>query len=171
MTPQDIVNAIERHVGIRATRVRSVLRRLREAGMFPFGAPGTPPTIARNDAITLFVAVATGATLETVADATRAYLATTPGGADVDGAPLSIPRTAEIALATLAGAIDEGSELDGLTIEIVQTWPEVALIWADGIVQRFQAAGTIANHHQNNRGRTAVRIPGAAFADFIRSVK
>ncbi|WP_141684053.1 hypothetical protein [Rhizobium sp. AC44/96] len=154
--------------GVRLTRVNNVSRRLRESGMLPAGGPGRAPEFDRADAIVLAVATASGALLENVASATRAALATTPGGADVSGGPLTIPRNAEIQLAVLASMSLDGDNLEGLTIEVVHGWPELALIWADGNVQRFQTAGSLTNHQPSSQARIATRIPGSAFAQFIR---
>lgn len=169
MSPvEKIAQLLETHVGFKRSRILQVARALSEGGLIASGGPGRAPEFSRDDLIAVLVGVATGATLNTVAEATRAVLAATPGGADVRSAPLSIPRTAEIQLAVLASMSLAGDSLEGLTIEIVQGWPEVALIWADGKVHRFQAAGSIANHHQDNKGRWAVRVPGPAFAAFIK---
>ena len=161
---------INEHTGIASTRVRDVSRRLREAGILPAGASFVEPRFSRADAVTLLVGCANGATLATVADATRAYLATTPGGADVSGAPLSIPRTAEIQLSVLAKMATDGDSLDGLIIEIVHGWPEISLQWADGVIQRFQEAGALSGHQPSHKSRIATIIPGPAFAAFIRSL-
>jgi hypothetical protein len=170
MTIPKIAELVERHIGVKRSRAESAARALQTAGMLSKGGPGRAPEFDRNDAIALLVAVSTGAKLENVADATRAALATAPGGADVSGGPLTIPRTAEIQLAVLASMSLDGDNLEGLTIEVVHGWPELALIWADGKVQRFQAAGSLANHQPSSQARIATRIPGPAFAQFIRSV-
>ncbi len=163
-----IAELIERHVGLKKTRVESVARELQLAGTLPKGAPGRAPEFERADAITLLIAVATGAKLEDVTEATRAALATTPGGANVDCAPLRIPRTAEIQLAVLAGMAAEGDTLDEVTLEVAHGWPEITLAWADGITHRFQAAGSVPNHQPSNKARIATTIPGSAFAAFIK---
>lgn len=165
-----IAELVEQHIGIRRSRVENVARSLREAGMLPKGGPGRAPDFDRTDAIALLVATVSGATLQTVAERTAALLATTPGGANVDGAPLSIPRTAEIQLAVLANMAAKGDTLKRLTVEIVVGWPEVALIWDDGAVQRFQTAGTITNNRPSHAARWAVRIPGPALAAFIKDL-
>ncbi|QCL92899.1 hypothetical protein [Agrobacterium tumefaciens] len=164
-----LANSIRQHLGIPVTRTLNVVRRLREAGMFPSGGPGRGPEFTRSDIVTLIVAVATGAKLEDVAAATRATLATVPGGANLAGAPLTIPRTAEIALAVLARQAADGDDLDELIIEIAHGEAEVALIWSDGVTQRHQSPGAIANHLP--RGRVATRIPGPAFAAILRKFK
>lgn len=163
-----LANAIRQHIGIPVTRSLSTVRYLREAGIFPSGGPGRGPEIERSEIITLLVAVATGAKLEDVAAATRATLATVPGGAYIAGAPLTIPRTAEIALAALGTQALEGDDLAGLTIEIAHGEPEVALVWSDGITQRFQVSGALANHVP--RGRVATCIPGPSFAAILRKI-
>ncbi|MGI8395102.1 hypothetical protein ACRYWZ_01865 [Agrobacterium deltaense] len=164
-----LANSIRQHLGVPVTRSLNVVRRLREAGMFPSGGPGRGPEFTRGDIIALMVAVATGAKLEDVAVATRATLATVPGGANLAGAPLTIPRTAEIALAVLASQAADGDDLDGLTIEIAHGEHEVVFVWSDGVTQRFQVPGALANHVP--RGRVATRIPGAALASIIRKFK
>lgn len=151
-----------------AERALRVAHRLRDAGMLPKGGPGRAPEFGRADAICLLVAVASGATLRTVADRTAALLATTPGGANVNGAPLTIPRNAEIQLAVLAGMAAEGDPLEGVTLEVAHGWPEIALAWADGVTQRFQAAGSVANHQPSAKARIATTIPGPTFANFIK---
>ncbi|MBB2720573.1 hypothetical protein EFR00_17540 [Rhizobium sophoriradicis] len=166
MTPGRLADLVAGCIGVSAERALRVAHRLRDAGMLPKGGPGQAPDFGRADAITLLVAVASGATLRTVAERTSSLLETTPGGANVSGAPLSIPRTAEIQLAILANMAAHGA-LDGLTLEIVHGWPEISLVWADGKVQRFQAAGSIANHQPSHQARVATTIPGPAFAKFI----
>jgi hypothetical protein len=168
MTVPELAEIVERHLGIKRSRAKSVARTLQAAGALSKGGPGLPPEFSRNDAVSLLAGVATGAKLDDVAEATRALLAATPGGADVRTAPLSIPRTAGIQLAVLAGMSLDGDSLEGLTIEIVQGWPEVALIWADGKVQRFQAAGSVANTQPSSKSRVATRIAGDDFAAFIK---
>jgi len=170
MTPKQLADLVGGCIGVSAERALRVAHRLRDAGMLPKGGPGQAPEFGRADAICLLVAVASGATLRTVADRAAALLATTPGGANVNGAPLSIPRTAEIQLAVLAGMAAEGDLLEGLTIEFVLGWPEVALIWADGKVQRFQEPGSIANSQPSTASRWAVRIAGATFTTFVRAL-
>lgn len=110
------------------------------------------------------------ALLENVAEATQALLSSTPGGADVSGAPLTIPRDAEIALAVLASMAARKEDMDGVTLEVVHGWPEIALSWSYGTTQRFQAPGSLANHQPSDKARIATRIPGSAFAKFIRSI-
>ena len=162
-----VANAIRQHIGVPVTRTLSVVRYLREAGMFPSGGPGRGPEFTTADIVTLLVGIATGSKLENVATATRASLATVPGGANLTGAPLSIPKTAEIALLALSSQAVDGDDLQDLAIEISHGTPEIALIWSDGVVQRHQALGAIANHVP--RGRVATRIPGPAFAKVVRT--
>ena len=168
MTIPELAEIVERHIGIKRSRAISVARALQAAGALSKGGPGQAPEFSRDDAVALLTGVATGAPLNTVAEATRAVLATTPGGADVRSAPLSIPRTAEIQLAVLASMSLAGDSLEGLTIEVVHGWPEIALIWADGRVQRFQAAGPVANAQPSSNSRVATRIAGDDFASFIK---
>ncbi|ACE92037.1 hypothetical protein RHECIAT_CH0003089 [Rhizobium etli CIAT 652] len=168
MTPGKLADLVASCIGVPAERALRVAHRLRDAGMLPKGGPGRAPEFDRADAIALLVAVASGATLRTVAERTAALLASTPGGADVNGAPLTIPRNAQIQLAVLANMAAAGDALDGITLEVVHGWPEIALAWADGATQRFQAAGSIANHQPSHQARVATTIPGPAFADFVR---
>lgn len=168
MTIPELAEIVERHLGIKRSRATSVARALQAAGALSKGGPGQAPEFSRDDAVALLAGVATGAKLEVVASATRALLAATPGGADVRSAPLCIPRNAEIQLAVLASMSLAGDSLEGLTIEVVHGWPEVALIWADGKVQRFQAAGPVANTQPTNKSRVATRIAGDDFASFIK---
>ncbi len=104
-----------------------------------------------------------------MAEATRATLATVPGGANVSKAPLTVPRTAEIALSVYASMAANGEDLSNLTIEITNNDPEIAFAWSDGKSQRFQPLGTSPNH-QPARGRVAVWIPGAAFSTFVQGL-
>ncbi len=167
--PDTVVASIAQHFGRPVSRVESVARRLREADQLPAGGPGTAPDFNKADAIRLLVGACSAATLDHVAEATEALLDATPGGACLDGAPLTIPRTAEVQLAVLAGMAEDGDDLQELTLEIVLDWPELALIWSDGACQRFQKQGTLANHPQG-AARWAVQIPGPTFAAFIRSI-
>ncbi|NKM55796.1 hypothetical protein GFL21_14865 [Rhizobium anhuiense] len=168
MTPTTLSELVAACVGITPERALRVAHRLRDAGMLPKGGPGRAPEFDRADAIVLLVAVASGATLRTVANRTAALLATTPGGANVNGAPLTIPRTAEIQLAVMANMAADGDQLEGVMIEVVHGWPEIVLAWADGKVQRLQAAGSVANSQPSHHARFATTIPGPAFANFIK---
>ncbi|WP_413709832.1 hypothetical protein [Rhizobium sp. Rhizsp82] len=169
MSPvETIAQLLETHVGFKRSRVLQVARALSEGGLIASGGPGRAPEFSRDDVVAILVGVATGAKIESVAETTRAVLATTPGGADVRSAPLCIPRNAEIQLAVLASMSLAGDSLEGLTIEVVHGWPEVALIWADGKVQRFQAAGSVANSQPSSKSRVAARIAGDDFASFIK---
>ncbi|WP_337267110.1 hypothetical protein [Oryzifoliimicrobium ureilyticus] len=163
-----IAELIEQHLGVRTSRTENVARALQEAGQLPRGGPFTPPDFDRDDTVRLLVAVATGAKLADVAAATTATLAAVPGGADITSAPLSVPRNSEIQLGVLAGMAIDGDTLDGLTIEVVHGWPEVAVKWKDGVTQRLQAVGTIPNHQPGHQGRIATTIPGPAFAHIIK---
>ncbi|MBX5132531.1 hypothetical protein HJB80_07620 [Rhizobium lentis] len=168
MTPKQLSDLVANCIGVPAQRALRVAHRLRDAGMLPKGGPGRAPEFDRTDAIAVLVAVASGATLRTVAGRAAALLAATPGGANVNGAPLTVPRTAEIQLAVMAKMAADGDQLEGVTIEIVHGWPEIALVWADGAIQRFQAAGSIANSQPSQRARVAATIPGPAFAEFTK---
>lgn len=169
MSPvEKIAQLLETHVGFKRSRILQVARALSEGGLIASGGPGRAPEFSRDDVVAILVGVATGAKIESVAEATRAALATIPGGADVGAAPLTIPRTAEIQLAVLASMSLSGDNLKGVTIEIVHGWPEVALIWADGKAQRFQAAGSVTNSQPSNKSRVAARIAGDDFAAFIK---
>lgn len=167
----DAIAALERHVGFRRGRLVSVSQRLQNAGVIPTGAPRTAPQLSLDDVLRIVVAYAADAPLHRSAASVATYSALTPGGADTSGAPAHIRATAgqELrAIAELAAAGDV--DMRRLRIEVVSTWPEVAVYFADGEVHRFQPLGTIPNHWQATGHRKAITINGAAFCDVFDSL-
>ncbi|KQV83659.1 hypothetical protein ASC90_20460 [Rhizobium sp. Root1220] len=136
----------------------------------PAGAPGVPPDVDHHDLLTLIIALASDATLAKAAEAVESYSALTPGGADVTGAPATVPRTAREALTAFAELAAEGDALSSMAIEVVATWPEIAIRWSDGTVQRFRETGALASHWADSRQRKSVTIPGTAFAAVFKEL-
>jgi hypothetical protein len=120
--------------------------------------------------LNLVVAIAADTTLRRAAEAVRVYGALTPAGADVSGAPASVPRNARVVLDSLANLAADGDLLSELQIEVVSTWPEIAFHWSDGSVNRFRETGALASHWQDDKRRTSTTIPGAVFASVFKDL-
>ncbi|WP_147293983.1 hypothetical protein [Ciceribacter selenitireducens] len=162
------IDALSRHVGFQAARLRSLARRLQDADVLPSGAPGVAPEVQLRHVVDLLLAVASDATLRRAATAVEAYRATTPGGADLSQAPASVRATAGQQLEALARlAMDGDADARRMRVEIVSTWPEVVFLFEDGTAHRFQSVGTLSGHWQMLGHRRATTINGAALADAI----
>lgn len=164
------IAAIDRHIGFPTSRARQVARRLQEAGVLPVGAPGVAPELGVDNVIDVVIALAADTSLHTAAEAVCAYRALTPGGTDLSNAPASID-TAGRALGIWA-AIAVRGDADVLRrdrIEVVSTWPEVALHVPEG-VRRFVTAGAPAATWQAGGHRKSTTINGAALIDALREL-
>lgn len=162
------IDALSRHVGFPAARLRSLARRLQDADVLPSGAPGVAPEVKLQHVIDLIIAVASDATLRRAATAVETYRATTPGGADLSRAPASVRVDAGRQFEAVARlAMDGDTDARRTRVEIVSTWPEVVFLFEDGTAHRFQPVGTLSGHWQMLGHRRATTINGAAFADAI----
>ncbi|MHA6297854.1 hypothetical protein [Devosia sp. CAU 1758] len=161
--------ALERYTGFSQSRSRTVARRLQEAGILPLGSPGSTPLLDRAGFGALFVALAADTTLHAAADRVRQYFALTPGGVSLEGAPTLIGTARSELLALIDTAIDAPDDLRHVQIELVSNFPELALHWADGTVQRYQPVGTVSNHWQTDTHRKSTTVTGRAFRDAVRA--
>jgi hypothetical protein len=157
------VAALARHVGLPLKRIRGVAVALTEAGVLPPGSPGHAPELDPEHVVSLLIGSCVETPLRAVGDAVREYRALRPGGVPLQDAPASL-RSAGGALDIWADIAVHGDAdvLRGDRIEIVTSWPEVA-IHTDGRVNRFQPLGTLPGHWQAHGHRKSVIIDGAAF--------
>lgn len=160
----DAIAAIERRIGIPRPRGSTVARRLTEHVLLPVGAPGKAPQINRSDFVTLLIGLASDAPLSRVAETVVAYRNLTPAGTQIDALPESLQYTAGDYLDGLA---DEPANARSIKLEIVSSWPEIALHFSDGTARRFVAPGADASSWQARGYRRSTTINGAAFADAI----
>lgn len=169
-----VVAALEKELGFPSSRTRSVARRLSEAGTLPAGSPGTSPMLDTHDLGTLLLGLASDVTVAEVPEAVARIDRLVPEGCDNTNFPEEIKArvrgTAGHHLDTLLALAAEGGDaLRHMRIEIVSSWPEFALHWSDGSVQRWREPGvdpTIwgAGH------RRAVTIPGVALFNCITAL-
>lgn len=165
-TLHQAIDALSRHIGFPAARLRSMSRRLQDADVLPSGAPGVAPELQLRHVVDLIIAVASDSTLRRATTAVETYRATTPGGADLSQAPVSVRATAGQQLEAISRlAMDGDTDARRVRIEVVSTWPEVVFLFEDGTAHRFQPVGTLSNHWQMLGHRRATAINGAAFAD------
>lgn len=168
---QEAVDAIVRHLGFDSARVKAVARSLTEDGHLPPGAPGRSPELDPEHVVNIIIGCSVDAPLRAIADTVVAYRALVPGGANLDGAPASIDRTAGDALEVFADISIHGDAdiLRRDKIEIVATWPEVA-IQRDGKVARFVPVGALATHWRDSGHRKSTIISGAALVDCLHAL-
>lgn len=160
--------ALERHTGFPKSRSKTISRRLQEAGILPLGAPGSTPQIDRAGFAGLFVALAADTTLHAAADRVRQYLALTPGGVSLEGAPPSVGTARSELLALVDTAIEAPDDLRHVNIEVVSNFAELTIQWPDA-VQRYQPTGTIPGRWQVTTHRRATLVTGPAFAAAVRA--
>ena len=110
-TLNNVLKVIEQHLEFPRSRSTGIARRLQEAGLLPSGAPGVPPILDEDGVLDLVVALASDTELHTAVSAVRAYHAMTPGGADLSGAPDTIPN-APIAIARAGPGCLDSAPLD-----------------------------------------------------------
>jgi len=171
VTTKKAVGAIVRHLGFDPPRTSAVARRLTEAGVLPSGAPKTPPVLDVEHVLSLIIGSALDVPLRAVADCVRQYLTMPPGGANLDGAPDCIPRTAGDALEIWCDIAIHGAGdlLRRDVITVVAAWPEVVIRDGDK-ARRFVPAGELAAHWRERGHRKAVEISGAALVDCVRAL-
>lgn len=158
--------ALETYCGFPAARSRTVARRLLEDKLLPPGAPGVAVEISEADFALLLMAVASDVPLSRVVDAAAQMANAVPNGGDTSVMPKTVRPARLTALDMLHGQIwNAARDPQAVTadVEIVETWPEVALISPDGVM-RFQPSGTLVGHWQSPKQRRATRIPGSAIA-------
>lgn len=165
------IAALERHVGFRRGRLVSMAQRLQNAGVLPTGAPRTAPQLTLANVVDLVVAYAADAPLHLAPRSVETYGALTPGGANLDGAPPSVKVTAAEYLGSIAALAASGDVgIRRLKLELVSTWPELAIHFEDGSIHRFQSVGVVYGHWQSAGHRQSVTINGAAFADALQEI-
>lgn len=165
--PNEVFVAIERHLGFPETRSRTTARSLQEGGVWPMGGPGVAPELDAEKIVSLVIALAIDGPLHKASGAVVAYRDLTPVGAPLDALPDTIRYTAGDFLDGLA---DEPANARNLTIEIVSTWPEVAMHYSDGNIRRLVSPGADPNRWQARGHRRSTTINGAAFADAINEL-
>lgn len=171
VSTNEAVDALCRHIGFDPPRAAAVAKKLTEAGSIPPGGPGKSPELNPEHIINIVLGCAVDVPLRAIADTVVAYRALVPGGANLDGAPASIDRTAGDALEVFADISIHGDAdiLRRDKIEIVATWPEVA-IQRDGKVARFVPVGALATHWRDSGHRKSTIISGAALVDCLRAL-
>jgi hypothetical protein len=171
VSTKQAVDAVWRHIGLDPPRVGAVAKKLTENGIIPSGGPGRSPQLDVEHVLSLIIGCSLDAPLRAVADCVRQYLTMPPAGANLDGAPDRIPRTAGDALEIWCDiAIHGGSDLlrrDVITV--VATWPEIVIRDGDK-AHRFVPIGEVATHWRERGHRKAVEISGAALVDCVRAL-
>jgi hypothetical protein len=161
--------AIESHLGFAGPRIGAIAKRLLEAGTLPPGGPGRAPELNEDDFLRLVIACAVNGRLRESDETVRVYSALSPGGADLTGAPETIPRTAFDRLAiiidiALRGDADARPVVRKAKIEFVTSWAEID-VHDYGTIERFRAVGTNATNWANGQHRTGTTISVAAITD------
>ena len=171
VTLNEAIAALERFVGFRRGRLVSVSQRLQQAGIIPTGAPRTPPRLDLAHVVSLLVAYAADAAIHLSAKSVEVFETLTPGGAELSTAPRHLQLTAGDQLRAIAALAAEGDgDMRKLRLEFVSSWPELAIHWPDGSVQRFREIGALASHWGNGGHRKSITINGAALADAFGSL-
>lgn len=163
------VAALKRHAGFNSTRATNIARRLQDDGLLPKGTPSEPPQIDELQFAHLFLALASDTNIADAPNNVRRLLATTPGGVSLAGAPASIGTARSALLALVETAIDHPGDLDGFRIEVVSSWPEIALFQFGKCVGRYQPVGSLNDHWQAPGHRKSTTVDGRAFRDAARS--
>lgn len=165
-TLNNTLDSIERHIGFPRSRSSGVSRRLQEAGILPSGAPGVAPELDEDNALDLVVALASDTELHNAVTAVRAYHAMTPSGADLNGAPDTIPN-APIAVSILVEDAKAGVAVARASqIEVSCNWRAVAIHTPTNIT-RFCEVGKAAPHWQSSGHHRSTTVSVAALADAI----
>lgn len=173
-TTKKAVEALVSRLCFDPPRCRAVARALTEAGRLPAGSPGHAPTLDAWHLVDLLLGVAADVPLRAVAATVTNYRGLAPGGADLSTAPQHLRRTAGDHLDILAemaanGTLEAQREVAAIKIEIVTSWPEIAIHEA-GKTYRFQPVGSLSGHWQDGKHRRAVTINGAALVEAIRDL-
>jgi hypothetical protein len=171
------LDVIEQRMGFPRSRSNSVARSLQWARILPAGAPGVAPELSQGDIVSLVLALSIDETLHRSADAVLAYRDLRPGGVDLAAAeaPVSLCRTAGDYLMLLAeqaeiGSKQEQRDVAAARIEVVSSWPEIAILRPGAEPLRFVEAGALATHWQSRGHRRSTMINGAALVDVFREL-
>jgi hypothetical protein len=166
----EAVSAIARRTGLPDKRVRACARALTDAGILPAGSPGKSPELNPEHVVSLLIGSCLDLPLRAVADAVRAYRALTPGGVSLEGAPPSISAAGDALDIWADIAVHgEGDILRREKIEIVSSWPEIALHETSG-VKRWQLVSAHSGHWQAAGYRSSTTINGAALVDALQDL-
>jgi len=174
-TLNNVLDAIERHIGFPRSRSSGVARRLQESGLLPVGAPGVAPELDEDDACVLLATLMSAPKLHEAVDHARAYAAMTPGGAVLSAdAPDSIPRSAREYLAArawvvISGEPDAVADIRSHRFEFEHFWREFSAHTPEGTVTRFVLPGALASHQQAPY-RIAGVVNGEAFVNLIKDL-
>jgi len=176
-TLNNSLDVIERHLNFPRSRSSSVARSLQWGRILPSGGPGVPPELSQGDVLSLVLALAVDTTLHRSCDAVLAYRDLRPGGVDLAAAeaPVSLCRTSGDYLMVLAEQAEEGSKQEqsdvaAARIEVVSSWPEIAVHRPGAEPLRFVAAGALASRWQAQGHRRSTTINGGAFVDVFREL-
>ena len=169
-TLNHVLDAIERQIGFPRSRSNGIARRLQESNLLPVGAPGVAPELNEDNVLDLVVALASDTELHNAVGAVRAYHAMTPGGADLSGAPDTLPN-APIAIAVLVESARVGvAEARKSQIAVSCNWRAVAIHKPDGSVSRFSQPGAHCAHWQSNGHHKSITLTVAAIADALDDI-
>jgi hypothetical protein len=141
---------------------------LQEAGLLPLGAPGVAPQLSESNFVSLFLALAANTTRYGAAQAVRALLETTPAAAGAS-TPADVGSAETAMLDLVRSAREFPDDLSGVAIEVVGSWPELALHQFGKVQTRYQPAGSLREHWQSRGHRCSTIVPGGAFRDAVRS--
>lgn len=173
-TLNECLAAAEQHLGFPEPRARAIAKRLTEAGLLPAGGPGRAPELDETDFVRLLIALAVNSQLRRSDEIVRIYSALAPHGANLDGAPESITKTAFDQIGILAdivihGNADAVSLVRKAKLEFCRSWGEV-VVHGYGSTVRFREIGADASHWENGKHRTSTTVNGAAFVDAIQEL-
>lgn len=174
-TLNNVLDAIEQHIGFPRSRSSGIARRLQESALLPSGAPGVAPELDQRDVCLLLATLMSAPKLHEAVDHARAYAAMTPGGAALSAdAPDSIPRSAleyletasEVAVGGTPEAIDD---MRAHRFEFVHGWREVSAHTPEDTITRFVLPGALASHQQAPH-RVAGVVKGEAFVNLFKDL-
>jgi hypothetical protein len=169
-TLSNALDAIERHLNFPRSRSTGIARRMQEAGLLPSGAPGVAPELDDDNILDLVVALASDTELHTAVTAVHAFHVMTPGGADLNGAPQSIPP-APVAVSILLEDARAGiADARKSQIAVSCNWRAVAIHKPNGDVNRFCEVGKAASHWQSSGHHKSITINVDALADALDDI-
>jgi len=177
-TLQDAIRALERRTGFEPGSVRAAANRLVEDGILPRGTPGRHTELTVKEFIDLLIARAASPTHRQGPETVKLFDELVRDGIDVSVMPPDIRpprRTARAYLQDLAlDALDDDPQrqrtVSQLTLEFVESWPELAIHLDGKTIGRFREPGALASHWQTPGHRRSTTIAGAAFVDAVRDV-
>lgn len=172
VTTYQAVGAISARIGFPIKRVRHVARELTEAGAIPAGAPDKSPEIKLTHFIDILIGSALDVPLRSIAATVTDYKALGQEGHDASGMPDSIRArrgNAGTVINGLANHVAAEVDLAYLKVEVITSWPEIAIHHSGGAI-RFREAGALHNHWQRGGHRTSTTINGAAIVAAINDL-